>query len=364
MDHLFPFPLYTFSRFVLQNGGISLQKLKNTPPWILKTVLFEPLRWMELALFNQKIHQHQIQKQPLFVLGYYRSGTSYLHQCLVQDDRFGYHNNFQMVLPEIMLTTEKALLPFFEFICRLFNLTDTVHRVPLSFRFPGEEDATMTTSLDPKGAQWGYFFPKMMEKQFQHYVLLENLAQSELESWKQSFLYLLKKISLANQGKQLVLKSPPNTARIKHLLSIFPKAKFIFIHRNPYEVYASNKRFWGVVQKVYALQSTRSVDVSSVILNTFSQMTQRYLEQKELIPLGQLTELAYDDFVQNPVKSLKKAYTDLHLEDYGYCEEKIKAFAGSQKHFAQIQHGLSEGERKTVAEKLEPFLRQWNYPLG
>lgn len=128
MNRIFPLPLYTFLKLTLQNGGISFSGLKNTPPWILKTVLFEPLRWIELALHNKKTSQHRIEMDPLFVLGYYRSGTSYLHQCLVQDDRIGYHTNFQMVLPEVMLTSEKALI----LKCKFFTPVNTHHHGHLS----------------------------------------------------------------------------------------------------------------------------------------------------------------------------------------------------------------------------------------
>ena len=363
MNRLFPLPLYTFLKIVFQNGGINLRKIKNLPPWLIKTILFEPFRWIELAIYNHKIKQHQILKHPLFILGYYRSGTSNLHQCIVQDDRFGYHTNYQMVLPEVMLTTEKALLPVFDFICRVFNIKDSVHRVPLSFRFPGEEDATMTTYIDPKGAQWGYFFPKKMMDQFNKYVLFDNASASELENWKRSFIFLLKKISIACKQKQLVLKSPPNTARIKQLLSIFPDAKFIFIHRNPYHVYSSNKKFWGVLQRVYALQGAKSVDVNTVILDTYSQMMQRYLAEKDLVPPGQLTEIGYDDFVQNPVESLRNAYQELHLGDFSYCEEKMRLFTSHQKEFLQLKHEMPEAEIKMVSEKLKPFIRRWNYQL-
>ena len=363
MNQLFPLPIYSFLKIAFGNGGFSISKIKNITPWFIKTVLFEPVRWAELALYNHKIEQHTIQQHPLFILGYYRSGTSYLHQCLVQDDRFGYHTNFQMVLPEVMLSTEKALLPVFEAACRLFKITDSVHRVPLSFRFPGEEDATMTTFLNPKGAQWGYFLPQMMKDQFSKYVLFENISSTEMEAWKQSFVFLLKKISLANDQKQLVLKSPPNTARLKLLLSLFPNAKFIFIHRNPYDVYASNKRFWEVVQKQYALKSTRSVDVPSLILDTYSRIMQRYLQEKAAVPSNQITELAYDDFVQSPVESLRTAYAQLNQDDFGYCENKLRMFTGKQKHFIQLNHALPAEERKLVSEKLEPVIRHWNYNL-
>ncbi|MEP7279699.1 MAG: sulfotransferase [Bacteroidota bacterium] len=363
MNKLLPLPIYTFLKIAAKNGGFSANKIKNITPWILKTILFEPLRWIELATKNKKVNQHIITRHPVFILGYYRSGTSYLHQCLIQDDRFGYHTNFQMVLPEVMLSTEKILVPVFEFICRVFKITDSVHRVPLSFLFPGEEDVAMTTFMNPMGGQWGYFFPKMMEKHFQEYVLFENISAPEIASWKQSFLFLLKKISLSNHSKQLVLKSPPNTARIKQLLSIFPEAKFILIHRNPYDVYASNKKFWQVVQKEYAMQGTKSVDVNSIILDTYSGIMNRYLQEKVLIPPGQLTELAYDDFIKNPVEALRNAYTELRLDDFSYCEEKMKTFTSSQKQFVQLKHALSENERKSVSEKLENIFRHWNYSL-
>jgi hypothetical protein len=160
-----------------------------------------------------------------------------------------------------------------------------------------------------------------------------------------------------------VLKSPPNTARIKFLLSLFPNARFIFIHRNPYDVYASNKRFWAVVQKQYALKNVRQDDMQSIILYTYSETMKRYLQEKEMVPPNQLVELAYDDFVQRPVESLRTAYNELRLDDFRYCKNKLKAFTGQQRQFVQLTHALPEEERKLVSEKLEPVIRHWTYPL-
>jgi len=361
MNRLFPLPIYTFLKIASENGGIAYKGIKNLAPWLIKTTLFEPLRWLELGMYNKKISHHTITKDPLFILGFYRSGTSYLHQFLIQDDRFGYHSNFQMILPEIMLSTEKILAPVFDFVCRAFGLRDSVHRLPLSFRFPGEEDVAMTTFLNPRGAQWGFFFPKKMNEYFQKYVLFENIPTSEFERWKQGFVFVLKKISLANQNKQLVLKSPPNTARIKLLLSLFPAAKFILIHRNPYEVYASNKRFWKVTQDIYALGETRSLDVNSSILDTYSKTMHRYLADKDLIPHGQLMELAYEDFIKSPLASIRSAYEKLNLNEFSYCENKMTSFAELQKKFIALDHKLPPDERQTVSEKLEPFISHWNY---
>ena len=363
MNRLFPLPIYTFLKIAHENGGFSFKGLKHLPSWFIKTVLLEPLRWIELARYNKKVNRHRLTKDPVFILGFYRSGTSYLHQFLTQDDRFGYHSNFQMIFPEVMLSSEKWMSPVFEFIFRMFKIQDPVHRTPLSFRFPGEEDGAMTTSLNPRGAAWGYFFPKAMTKYFKKYVLFENIPDSEIEAWKREYIFLLKKISLACGNKQLLLKSPPNTARLKLLLSLYPNAKFIFIHRNPYDVYASNKRFLKITHSIYAVGGTRSLDLNSIILDIYSQTMQRYLQEKDLVPKGQLMQIAYDDFIRAPVETMRKTYTTLQLDDFSYCEKKMAAFATLQNKFVKLEHQLPADERKLANEKLEPLIRLWNYPL-
>lgn len=363
MNRLFPLPFFTFIKIAIENGGVSARRLKNVLPWLLKTTLFEPLRWIELAFKSKKISRHQIAKDPIFVLGFYRSGTSYLHQFLTQDDRLGYHSNYQMIFPEIMLTCEKWMAPVLELIARIFNLQDPVHRTRLSFRFPGEEDAAMTTSVNPRGAQWGYFFPKKMDEYFRKYVLFENIPESELETWKKEFVFLVKKISLANNGKQLILKSPPQTARIKLLLSLFPNAKFIFIHRNPYEVYLSNKQFWKVTQSIYAVGGSGSIDINSIILDTYSKIMYRYLLEREIVPAGQLIEIPYEDILQKPMESMRKIYETIHLGDFDYCENKMRLFVESKKSFVRLKHEIPAAERKIVTDKFEPFIRYWNYAV-
>lgn len=362
MNQLFPLPIYTFLKTAFRNGGITFKGIRNLPSWFIKTLLFEPLRWVELT-YNKKISQHEIPKDPIFILGFYRSGTSFMHEFLAQDHRLGYHTVFQMILPEIMLCSERVLAPFFDFICRIFNLQDPVHRIQMSFRYPGEDDATMTTMLNPRGAQWGYFFPKMMMEQFRKYVLFENIPASELEGWKADYLFLLKKISLANQGKQLILKSPPNTARINLLLSMFPSAKFIFVHRNPYEVYASNKRFWKVTDRIYSIGESKSVDKNAIILETYAKLMDRYLVEKALVPEGQLVEVPYAELIQKPMETMRKIYKTLRLEDFSLIQDKMKAYIGLQKNYTRLNHALEAEERKAVSREWEPYIRHWNYPL-
>src|SRR5207244_7988419 len=77
---------------------------------------------------------------------------------------------------------------------------------------------------------------------------LDTIARprpAERLSWGGVFLY----------GQPLVLKSSGHTCRIRLLLELFPDAKFVHIHRNPYAVFQSTRRTvlkvspWSVLQR-------------------------------------------------------------------------------------------------------------------
>lgn len=354
MKRIFPLPIYSLIRICAKNGGVTLRGLKNLPPWILKTLLFEPIRWVELTK-NKKVDRHKIEKDPIFILGFYRSGTSFTHQFLSQDERLGFHTTYQMIFPEVMLTTEKGFSRFLNFICRVFKIQDPIHRVPMDFNYPGEEDGTMTTAINPRGAQWGFFFPKRMDEYLRKYVLFDGVSDEELGKWKDDMHFLYKKISMANNGKQLILKSPPNTARIKVLLSMYPNAKFIFIHRDPFDVYSSNKRFRKVTNRIYAMGS-RDVDMNQQILEMYSKTMERYLQEKDLIPNGQLIEVAYDEMMRNPMEIMEKVYNTLHLPDFAQTEEKMKSYISSQRDFVPLKHELPLDEKTAVEQWLNPYI--------
>jgi omega-hydroxy-beta-dihydromenaquinone-9 sulfotransferase len=63
------------------------------------------------------------------------------------------------------------------------------------------------------------------------------------------------------------------------------------------------------------------------------------------------------------MESMRKIYETIHLDDFGYCENQMKSFVESQKSFVRLKHEVPSDERGLVTEKLEPFLKHWNYPM-
>lgn len=359
MNNLFPIPLYSFFKTAYKYGGFSGRGVFRAFPWILKTAAVEPLRWIELMRYSKKVESYKIEKDPLFILGYFRSGTTYLQQMFMQDNRLGYTSFYQTVFPELMLTFERSMAPVLEKITQTFRTQNHFHRIPFTWHFPGEEDVAMLSLMNAEAAQWGVLFPNRATDTFTKYALFEKISNGEMQEWKDSYLHLVKKISLANKRKPLVLKSPLNTARIKQLLLLFPNAKFIYISRNPVHVYASCKRLWEMIIKKYVLGNYSAINLQQIILETYSGTMNRYMKDKLLIPQGRLMEISYENFIKQPVEALQLVYEKLEMGDFEYCKDAMNRHAQGQKNYKPLEHALNNYELNSIHDQLELHIKNW-----
>lgn len=353
-------PFFRLCKIIASNGGLSGKGIVHLAPWVIKTTLFEPLRWIESVRWTKKINLYEITQPPIFILGYYRSGTTYLQRMFMQDPSFGYTSIFQTVLPEIMLSFEKSFTPLLQMVSRTFRLKNHFHRIPLTWKnFPGEEDVALTAMLQPGASQWGSLFPRSFNEYLEKYVLIRDVSPVTFENWKKNYLFLLSKISIANNDKQLVLKNPPNTARIKMLLSLFPRAKFIHIIRDPFEVFSSNRRFWEVLKKNYMLGPAEFINTDALILDSYAAIMQQYQEQKKYIPAGQLAEISYENFIDQPIQTLSDLYTKLDLGNFEICKPAMTDLVQQQKKYDRLQHKLDEGSKDLILQKWDPYIKLW-----
>jgi hypothetical protein len=352
-------PLVNFASVFSRNRPVDLQLLPNLSPWLVKLILLEPVRWLEYVRYHKQINTHQPQP-PLFILGHWRSGTTYLQNLLRQDPQFGYFNVFGSVLPEIFLGTERVLKPFFQKVVSTLGVHNKFHRLPFDWDFPGEEDVALTALSIMENPHWGHLFPRQYAAYANKFLFLKDISQPELRRLLDAYVYVVKKISLRNNGKPLVLKSPPNTARIKHLLRIYPQAKFIYIHRNPFEVYYSNLKFWQVTEG-YSFQRLTEVEKEKIIIYTYQQLIEAYLQQKEYIPENNLVEVRYEALVSDPIGQLQAIYRQLQLNFTPIAEAAIKQYIGSDRSFQQQHYPYNDQAISTIQHHWAFSLRHWAY---
>ena len=128
--------------------------------------------------------------------------------------------------------------------------------------------------------------------------------------------------------RRIVLKSPPHTFRIKILLEMFPKARFLHIIRNPYVIFPSTINLWKRLYRNDGLQVPTYEGLDEHVFATFSRMYEVFERDRKLIPAGQFCEVRYEDLVAQPIEQIERVYDELNLGGF----ETVRPADGSLLH--------------------------------
>jgi hypothetical protein len=326
---------------------------------MLMSLIFSPLNVIEHFKFNKKIKNTTIKKHPIFIVGHWRNGTTYLHNTLAQDSQFGYPTTFQTVAPALMLTFEKQIKPI---VISSLPETRPQDNIILGADLPQEEEYALG-NISKFSYYNGWIFPRNMVK-YQKYVDFQNTTEKEQQAFKDIYHYYIKKLTLYNNGKQLLLKNPSNTARIKLLYNLYPNAKFIHIYRNPYHVYLSMKRNIEKEMTLYTLQKPPSWEVfENEMVNMYKRMYRKYFNEIKLVPIENRIEVKYETFIKEPFDQIKRIYQELNLSGFKSIEAKIKSFLQIQKKLKTYQYNINNDLQQRIYTDLKEVIDLWDYTI-
>jgi hypothetical protein len=155
-------------------------------------------------------------------------------------------------------------------------------------------------------------------------------------------------------GNFTVFKNPVNTARIKQILEIYPKAKFIHIYRNPITVYLSTKKFFLSLFPTIELQKSNPKQIEEIIFDLYARIMKDYFDQKELIPEKNLFEMAYEDFEVNPLDNARAIYGQFQLSDWEKAEPYFRSYLKDLGEYKKNTYKISEYE-------LNRIMKEWDF---
>ncbi len=293
-------------------------------------------RIYEGLLYNNRVKKVTI-KEPVFIIGFSRSGTTYLHYLISKDNQFSFCATYQVLMPNLFLTMGVFLEKFLRGVLPKTRLMDNLK---MATTLPKEEEFALSAISDASMVN-GYYFPKNIMKYFNRYVLFLDNKKYE-EEWKKKYLFFLKKVALNQQNKKLLLKSPFNTGRIKEILAIFPDAKFIHIHRNPHEVYYSNERLYEKLLPAFGFHEVTNEFMENFILDAYTLTYEKYFKDIELIPAGSIATLTYEELVNTPIEALKRVYAEIGLNNIDSALPKIEAEISSYHDYKTNSHAMEK----------------------
>jgi len=329
-----------------------LIRLALMPSWGLYNSFWAA---MERVFYGRKIEETKLAGPPIFILGYWRSGTTLLHNLMTADTRFNYPTLYQAVFPWHFLCTEKTFTALTGWLVPKSRPMDNVE---VHWKIPQEDDFAICTMcmISPYTLPLRPFDQQEWTRSFR----IEELPEDDRKLWEETVQLFMKKLTV-RAPRPLVMKSPAHTYRIKALLKMYPDARFIHISRHPFDVFNSALHLRSTMIEENTLGDAYHPNAEESVIATFNEAFDAYERDRHLIPQGNLTEVKYEELVQDPLAEMERIYRDLNLPDFSEVRAKLEEQLVGHRKYQKNRFNQDPFWQQQVYERCRPFYERFNY---
>jgi len=246
-------------------------------------------------------------ERPLIILGMPRTGTTVISYLLDKDPKRRSLLNWECVHPvppasTDTLRTDPRCLALLEEQQNLIAFIKEA-RLPI----PHWEDADGPTedmfihNQDFKGLSWDAFLPTSRYAEW----LFNEADMSSTYEYQKRYLQVLQSTAPGTWN----LKMPSHSVHIDALLVVFPDARLIWAHRDPYRATGSLGNLWKL-PKGLVLQPD-AVDLEAMGRNAMEQMrhhVERPLRARDRIGDHRFFHMYYHEMITDPIDVMRRIY--------------------------------------------------------
>lgn len=293
---------------------------------------------------------------PIYVLGWMRSGTTALHRLLCADPEHWYAHHYETMFPVppsgrgpdprrdqvgAVLAELGRVSPHFQAIHPMHadNPEECVNLFTHAFRTP----QFAVQYRVPSYLRW---------LQTQDPSIAYGRYAEELGILRRH----------RGGGERMVLKDPAHLGYLPALLERFPAAKFVFIHRDPVEVFSSMSSMYAYTRAIFS----RDVDPARIGPELFDDPVldahAAGLACCDGLEAGRVAHVRHTDFCADPIAATLAIYETLGIEWKAQTDVSLRAHVAKprQKHkhdHAPEAFGLRPG---AMRERLRAYCERFD----
>ena len=320
-------------------------------------VINSSLSPLQSLFFGKTIRDAEFEGPPIFILGHWRSGTTLIHELLALDENLAFPNNFDAFVPHHFLVSKPVIQPLIHILLPAKRPMDNMR---VGVTSPQEDDFALCVM----GAPTPYrriAFPNHVTDDHRQ-LDPNNMGAKELDKLRNSLDYFYKALTVKYK-KQLVLKSPPHTGRIKKLAEWFPGAKFIHLARHPYKLVPSTMRLWQTIDEVQGFQIAKYSDrwLFDYICDCKNLMYEAYSRDKSTLEPNQIIELDFDRLLADPVAQLRHVYDQFEMPGIEDLVPRVEQYFANRKQHKNNPNKLSPQLKDLVDENWQDYCDQFGF---
>jgi len=281
------------------------------------------LRLVDWRKRHPDIEKQEI-REPLFIIGLPRTGTTILHALLEQDpvNRSPLFWEVQFPVPPATPETwldDPRIAQDQKILDQLFALVPGFAAMhPMGATMPQECVAVFTMC----------FMSEQLQVQFDVPSYQEWLDEQDMRSTYEFHKRFLQHVQSGGvRGGRWVLKSPAHLHLIDTLLDVFPDARIVHTHRDPIEVCASVASLTATLRGA----STDTIDLRAIgrqQLDWWAKLIERSLEQRKRLAdrSHQFFDVKMSETVADPLDVVRRMYAHFGYPLSEHVEAKMAAF--------------------------------------
>lgn len=273
-------------------------------------------------VFFPRYHQQEI-KQPVFIIGNPRSGTTFLHRLMDEDsETFTSFKVWELVFAP-SITQRKLILGIIRFAKligapvqkglqnlnkRTTKRTKKVHAIRID---AAEEDEHILIHGWCSESLWPLY--PIPEELLPYFYFDRDIPPKQQDRVMKLYKNMVQRHVYAHGGiLTLLSKNPAQSAKISNLLKFFPDARFINLARNPIETVPSMMSYMSTGWELFCdpIEEHPHQNEFFGVMGYYYRYPMEYFKDKP----DTCYFIRYDTMVQDPKSTVEEVYDFLDLE--------------------------------------------------
>lgn len=293
---------------------------------------------------------------PVFIVGFPRSGTTHLHNLMAASRQFATVPPVLAGLPWEARGLGAVLRPLINPYLPRTRLIDAVSLAPDS---PTEDEVALANMC---GLSYFHavYFPRSFQRDFLRGFLFDGAGPDLVAVRARALARYVGSMSRRDRlQRPLLLKNPAYTAQVGWLRRLYPEARIIHIHRDPKAVFASNDRALRIALRELSLQSAARAEVPETILSTYPQVMDRLLAESAGLPAHQFAHVEFEALVAEPMETLRNLWARLALPRAEVAFPQIACYLETVASYRVSAPSLAEADRAAVETRWTRHLNRF-----
>lgn len=319
--------------------------------------------FFEWLIFYLPIKRTKLKKDPVYIVGHWRTGTTFLQNLLTRDPQFAWFDPVRTVSFSNCILLKKPLEAFMTKL-QLLKGARPMDNLEYTLDLPMEEVFAQATISTQAIAHMLVFPDGGKGVKYIETAFIDEQPEKKQQEWRKAYDYILKKVTYLYKGKQLLLKSPENTCRIGMLKKCYPGSKFINIYRDPYVTIMSTANMFKKEMALFCLNEKPSDEfIEDTIIDLFERIYRKTFNELYAMPESDYIDICYEDFCKAPREYLKQIYEQLGIDGYEEALPYFENYLDDQKDYKKNKFNLNPELRDKINNRLGFYFEHYGYEM-